>query len=501
MKAAVKKFLAFAGGLLVLLIAIVLLRTVFVTGGGSEVSGDRADAPPPLKIEDPLAAAKRLSGAIRFRTISIENAPTRAAEFAGLHRYLKETFPLTHRALERTVIAEHSLLYTWRGSAPESAGLKPIMILAHQDVVPVGLDQEWTHPPFSGTIADGFIWGRGTIDMKATLVANFEAIEALLKEGFVPERTIYLGLGHDEEKTGIHGAGSIAQYFRERDVRFDFIQDEGLIIADGLIPGMTRPVALVGIAQKGEGSLELSVLGESGHSSMPPPRTTVGILSTALSRIEANPMPASIEGPGQSMFESLLSEMGFVNRMIFANLWLFRPVVNSIMQQKPQTNAAVRTTLAVTMMRGSNKDNILPARAVAVVNMRIHPRDSIAGVIEHIKRVIDDERVQIRVMEGAQEPSRVSPVASKRFAMYRRSIHQVFPDIASAPGLFIAIADSRHFKDLSENIYRFQPVLMTSEDLPRIHGVNERVSLDGYVRFIQFYAQLIRNGGQADNSP
>ncbi len=494
MKQSLKKTLALAGVLPGVLAAIVVLRAVFV---GADRAADIAGpdgAPALLQVDDPDAAAERLAGAIRIKTISIENAPFRAAEFAQLRDHLERNFPLAHRALERQTIAEHSLLYTWRGSAEDATNLKPILILAHQDVVPVGIDQQWEQPPFRGTVVDGYIWGRGTLDMKAGLVGVFEAIERLLAQGYRPERTIYLALGHDEERTGLEGAGAIAQYFRERGVSFDMIQDEGMIIADGLVPGVTRNAALIGIAQKGEGSLELTVSGDSGHSSMPPRHTTVGILASAISRIEANPMPASLSGPTELLFESLAGEMGFGNRLIFANLWLFSPLVRSIMEGKNQTNASIRTTLAATMARGSAKDNILPARAVGVVNMRIHPRDSIADVVEHVTRVVDDERVRIRVMEGAQEPSRVSPVDSEQYALYRRSIHEVFPDVASAPALFIAIADSRHFKDLSKNIYRFQPMVMKSEDLARIHGVNERISIDAYTRYIQFYGQLIRNG-------
>ena len=451
MKQSLKKILAVAGGLIGVLAAIVVLRAVFAGGDRPADIASPAGAPALLQVGDPEAAAERLAGAIRIKTISIENAPYRAAEFAQLRDHLERNFPLAHRALERQTIAEHSLLYTWRGSGEDAAGgsLKPILILAHQDVVPVGIDQQWEQPPYSGALVDGYIWGRGTLDMKAGLVGVFEAIERLLAQGYRPERTIHLALGHDEERTGLDGAGAIAQYFRERGVSFELIQDEGMIIADGLVPGVSRNAALIGIAQKGEGSLELTVAGESGHSSMPPPHTTVGILASAISRIEANPMPASLSGPTELLFESLAGEMGFGNRLIFANLWLFSPLVRSIMENKNQTNASIRTTLAATMARGSAKDNILPARAVGVVNMRIHPRDSIADVVAHVTRVVDDERVQIRVMEGAQEPSRVSPVDSEQYALYRRSIHEVFPDVASAPALFIAIADSRHFKDLS----------------------------------------------------
>lgn len=508
MKSIVKKIFAGFAAVILLLLIVVLFRAILAGGAGDSGAVGAEPAIPLLKFEDARAPAERLAGAIRIKTVSIEGAPTRAGEFARLHAYLESTFPLTHRILERQIIADHSLLYTWRGKNQADDGAsaagehKPILFLAHQDVVPVGLDQEWQYPAFSGTIADGYVWGRGTLDVKGGLVALFEAIEALLAQGYEPDRTIYLGLGHDEERNGLEGAGNIAEYFRERKITFDFIQDEGMIIADGMVPGVRRPVALIGVAQKGEGSLELTVVGESGHSSMPPPQTTVGILSTAISRIEANPMPASVGGPAQMLFESVSSDMGFGNRLVFANLWLFSPIVKSIMESKAQTNASVRTTLAATMFRGSNKNNILPARSVAVINMRIHPRDSIAGVVEHVTRVIDDERVQITVQPGSQEPSTVSSPKSEHYTTFRRSIQEVFPESVVAPALFVAISDTRHFKDLSENIYRFQPLTMNSEDLSRIHGVNERISIDAYVRYVQFYGQLIRNssGHQAPRS-
>ncbi|MEQ9365940.1 MAG: M20 family peptidase, partial [Leptospirales bacterium] len=507
MKTKLKKIFAGLGGAGLLLLTIVVLRAA-LAGGAFNQAGDEGTAgptPPLLHFDDPKSPAERLAGAIRIKTVSIEGAPTRAAEFARLHAYLAATFPRTHRALKRESIGEHSLLYTWeappaardsqatRGRDAGVGEAKPILILAHQDVVPVGLDQKWRYPAFSGTIAEGYIWGRGTLDVKGGLIAVFEAIETLLAQGYKPGRTIYLGLGHDEELNGLKGAAVIAEFFRERKITFDFIQDEGMIIADGIVPGVDRPVALIGVAQKGEGSLELTVAGESGHASMPPPHTTVGVLSTAISRIEANPMPASLSGPAQLLFKHLTGDMSFANRLVFANLWLLGPLVETIMTGKDQTNAAVRTTLAATMIRGSNKDNVLPARAVAVINMRIHPRDTIADVVEHVTRVVGDERVRIRVMEGAQEPSRVSSPDSPRYAVFRNSIREVFPEAAVAPALFIAISDTRHFKDLSDNIYRFQPLIMKSEDLPRIHGVDERISIEAYIRYVQFYGQLLRN--------
>jgi len=469
-------------GLLLALLVVVFLRTLLFASAQPEPPGVVA-----LHDFDEQALAERLAASLRIKTVSIENAPTRADAFFELHRHLERSFPRVHQKLEREIIAEYSLLYKWPGKKPD---LKPILLMGHQDVVPVGLE-EWEHPGFSGTIADGYIWGRGALDDKGAVLGLMEAAESLLAEGFQPERTIYFAFGHDEEIGGRSGAGAIGRLFREQAVEFEFIQDEGLAIVKGIIPGVKQPVALIGVAQKGEGSVVLTAAGDSGHSSMPPPSTTVGQISEAIVKIENSPMPAKIEGPIADMFDALGPEMNFGMRLVFANRWLFEPIVRAQLEAKNQTNAALRTTFAATMFQAGTKDNIIPYRARATVNFRIHPRDDIEKVREYIRRTIDDERIHLEVLPGARNPSPVSPVDSDRYRQFATTIREVFPEALVAPGLFIAISDTRHVQDLSENIYRFHPIVLSSEDTKRIHGVNERISIENYERYVQFFRRLM----------
>jgi carboxypeptidase PM20D1 len=456
-----------------------------------------------IAVDD--GAVGRLSEAIRLRTVSHPDPDQVDGEaFLALHRLLEEGFPRVHRALEREVLGEYSLLYTWRGT---DAHRPPILLLAHLDVVPVEskTEQAWAHPPFSGDVASGFIWGRGTLDDKGSALAILEAVESLLASGFRPDRTVLLALGHDEEVGGRRGAATIASRLRTRGDRPAFILDEGSAITRGVVPGVTPPAALVGVAEKGYLSVELTAETAGGHSSMPPPQTAIGVLCTAIHALETNPMPASLDGPVYQMFLSLAPEMPFAQRMAFANLWLFGGMVERKLSSLTGPNAVLRTTAAATMFAGGVADNVLPGRARAVVNFRIKPGDRVADVLDHVRRTVADDRVGIRPLEGTniEEPSPVSSTESEGYDLIRTTIRQVIPDAVVAPSLVVAATDTRHYQGLKSPTYRFLPVTLGPDDLRRIHGTDERIRVDDYLRSIRFYALLIRNaasgpGGGAD---
>ncbi|HMF56253.1 MAG TPA: M20/M25/M40 family metallo-hydrolase, partial [Pyrinomonadaceae bacterium] len=276
---------------------------------------------------DDGALASHLAQAIRFQTVSTSDpAQVKTEEFLNLHRFIEETYPNVHTKLTRELVADYSLLYTWKGS---DQSLKPMLLAGHQDVVPIepGTESRWTHPPFDGQIADGYVWGRGSLDDKCTMIGVLEAVEMLLREGYQPRRTIYLAFGHDEELGGPHGAPAIAELLRTRGVELESVLDEGGAITEGFIKGLSKPAALVGTGEKGFMSVQLSVETEGGHSSAPPPQTAVGIVSAAVARLEGNQMPARIDGATQAMLDYLGPEMNFPQRIALANLRLFRPLV------------------------------------------------------------------------------------------------------------------------------------------------------------------------------
>jgi carboxypeptidase PM20D1 len=441
--------------------------------------------------------AERMAAALRFRTISHQDTAAFDAEpFRGLHRHLEESFPEAHRALRREVVGGFSLLFTWTGAAPQEP---PILLLAHLDVVPAEgwAGRAWTHPPFAGTIADGYIWGRGALDDKAAVLGLLEAVDHLVADGFAPRRTVYLAFGHDEEIGGQEGATVIARQLAARGVRPEFVLDEGLAVADGVVAGVSAPVALVGIAEKGYLSLELVVESPGGHSSRPPPRTAVGILATAVDRLERHQAPAAIEGATRRLLEFAGPEMGFLNRMALANLWLFSPLVRRQLAATPETNALIRTTTAPTMLEGSVKDNVLPTRARAVVNFRIRPGDSVEGVVEHVRSTIDDERVAIAPLGmKPSEPSPEAAIDNGAFTTLQRTILEVFPGAVVAPSLVLGATDSRHYAGLTPNVYRFLPFRFVAEDYTRVHGIDERIAVADYERAVQFYMRLIRNAAR-----
>lgn len=473
---------------LALLVSVVLIRTVRLTSKQVQVD-------PAINVTvDGQEVAEHLAHALQFQTISHQDsAQLEGEEFIGLHEYLEQTFPRVHSTLTKEVVGDYSLIYTWKGRAE---GLKPILLTAHMDVVPVesGTEGDWTYPPFEGRITEGYIWGRGAMDDKVAVLGILEAVEMLLKEGSQPQRTIYLAFGHDEEIGGQRGATQITDFLHSSGVDLEYVLDEGLCITDGIVPNISRPVALVGIAEKGYVSIELTVESEGGHSSMPPQHTAVGILSTAIRKLERNQLPVRIEEPTRQMFSNLAPEMPFAMRMVFANFWLFGGLVKSQLAASPATNATIRTTTAATMFEGSVKENILPTKARAVVNFRILSGDSITSVIEHVRQTIDDPRVQIRPLEGIRsEPSSVSDTDSASFEALKRTIRQVFPEVVVAPGLVLGATDCRHYAELSNNIYRFSPIWVGPKDLDRVHGTNERISIENYEQIVRFYIELIRN--------
>ncbi|MFL5386422.1 MAG: M20 family peptidase [Longimicrobiaceae bacterium] len=471
----------------VLLVAVALVRT-------ARFRPTEALVPPAPAVAIPDGAAERLAGSLRIRTISHETpAAFDAAAFQALHTYLQAQFPRVHAQLRREAVATHSLLYTWPGSDPS---LKPVLLMGHLDVVPVepGTERNWQVEPFGGRIADGFVWGRGAIDNKSAVVGMLEAVEMLLGEGYRPARTVYLAYGHDEEVGGTRGARQIAALLKSRGVELEMVLDEGGVIGDGVLPGISRPTALVGIAEKGFVSIELTTRAAGGHSSLPPRESAIGILGAAIARLEQNQMPARLEGPTRQLFERVGPHFPFAQRAVFANLWATRPLVMDRLEESPTTNAMVRTTTATTIFRAGTKENVLASHARTVVNFRILPGDSVRGVLDHVRRVVADPRVEARIASGfTAEPSAVSSTASGSFRTLERTIRSVAPDVTVAPYLVVVVADARYFQDLSRNIFRFLPLRLTSEDLKRIHGTNERLAVRDYEQAVRIYRQLILN--------
>lgn len=447
-------------------------------------------AKPGAKV-DAQAAAQRLSRAVQLRTVWTPKDDNGDA-FEALHQHLAHSFPAMHAKLTHQRVGRHALLYTWTGSDPHAA---PIALLAHQDVVPIapGTEGDWQAPPFSGALKDGFVWGRGAWDDKGSLMAIMEAVEMLAQSGFQPRQTIYLALGADEEVGGEDGALRIAQLFKQQGVRLRFVLDEGLLITHGLVPGVDKPVALIGMAEKGYLTLKLTAKGQPGHTSMPPARSAIGLLGEAITKVEAQQMPAHLTGLPQQMFESVAPEVGGVKRWILSNLWLTEPLLRGQLEKIPSANAMLRTTAVATVFQAGERENMLPGVASASINFRLLPGDSSDKVQAHVSQVLAGTDIRIERQPQVTEPSAVSSTDTPAYRMLAKSLRELQPDVVVAPGLLVGGTDSRHFAGVSEAIFRFTPVHAAQKDLSRFHGTNERISVANYVEMIQFYERLLRN--------
>ncbi|XP_070695495.1 N-fatty-acyl-amino acid synthase/hydrolase PM20D1.2 [Pempheris klunzingeri] len=435
-----------------------------------------------------------LKEAVRIPTVSFSETESNTTALLGFDRLLRKAFPTVFSSslVHHELVANYSHLFRVQGSQPD---LVPYMLLAHIDVVPASEADGWEAPPFSAKEIDGFIYGRGTIDDKSSLMGILQALEYLLIKGYVPRRGFYIGLGHDEEVSGYKGAMNIVHVLKQRGVQLSFVMDEGLAVLDGVISGLEGPAALIGISEKGLATVKLSVSMVPSHSSMPPSETCIGILAGAVKRLEENPMPRLFgRGPERGTFEHLAHKFSLPLKFIMSNFWLFSPLLGRVLERKPDTNAFVRTTTAVTMFNAGVKVNVIPSLAEAYVNLRIHSSQSLQEVVDLIHSTVGDQRVKIELVDGF-DPLPVSSADEKAFGfqIIKKTVLDMFPTVTVAPGICIGNTDSRHFKDLTGDIYRFAPIWFKPGDAQRFHGINERISKKNYEEVIAFYFSLIQN--------
>ena len=445
--------------------------------------------------------AEHLGRAVRFRTVTISSKSPQTdpqySEFVAFVTFLKEEFPRASSGLEWEQLGNFALLLTW-ASLPLERNLPPLLFYAHYDVVPAGDESTWTRPPFSGLVENGYIWGRGTLDDKNTLMALMETVESLLEDGFRPMRTLYFAFGGDEEALGELGAGTIARTLADRGVRLACVFDEGSVISDGIVPFVSKPVAMIGLAEKGFANIEVTVTGRPGHSSMPGRGTAAGALSTAIAAIEKNRFPPRLTPVVARFFASVApyarGHLGIALRLL-KPLWLF---LRGALTADESVDALLRTTQAVTIIRSGEVSNVIPSEARAVVNIRLLPGDTTTDALAHVKRVAHKAissgfSLHVDFLPNAtlSEPvpeGRIDPVL---WQALKNSILLVEPRALVTPFLVIGATDSRHFARLTDAIVRFMPVMMTAQDLARIHGVDERISLEEYGRMIAYDRNVI----------
>ena len=462
------------------------------------------DEPIPLAEIDGEEVARHIGLAIQLKTISnTDPAKVDPLPFEGLRNLLQVLYPQVDDHLTREVINGGGLLYTWQGTEPD---LDPIALAAHQDVVPANeaADSGWTHPPFAGEIADGYVWGRGALDCKGSLISIMEAVNNLIRDGFAPRRTVYLLFGHDEECSGTHGAVALADILEARGVRLALLLDEGGSVTTSTLPGIESPVAMIGVTEKGHLSLKLKATTKPGHASTPSTPTAIGALSLAIATLENNPFPQHLDMV-EFMMSFVSAELPFMDRLMLANTWLFGGAVKRKLSQNPSTDANTRTTIAPTILRAGSAENVLPATAEALINLRIFPGETVRETYERIYDLVADQTLEVlpahgETLEGDHtwEPTEISDIDSPQFRLLTRLAQSAYPEALVAPFMMNGATDSRHYSKLSHFIFRFSPILLSQEDQDTVHGVNERLSFENAARMVSFMQALIRTASQSD---
>ena len=483
-----KRVLLGAAAAVALVVAVVLVRTALVATPPPLVT-----SPPPISVNS-MDVAKHLAAAIRFKTISYGDGvheDQKNMQLDALRAWMEQTYPAFHHAATREIIGK-SLLFTWKG---RNQSAKPILLMAHMDVVPIvpGTAKDWSHDAFSGDIADGFVWGRGAIDDKGCLITLLDAAERLAQSGFRPERTIMFAFGQDEEVGGGKGNGKIAQILAARHIHFAWVLDEGGAIFNEPFPGVQQPVAYVAVAEKGYLTLELVAHGTGGHSSRPTHDLAIARLSEAVLKVINHPFASGIDDVQREQFTVLAPYLPFFQKMMLANLWLTGPILSNMLEGSPETAAMMHTTIAPTMISGGIKDNVLPPQATATINFRLHQRDTVQSVIEHVRKAINDPLVDVRASSEMRDASKVSDLHDDNGKFVVAAIRDSFNGIPVAPVVSTAATDSRRYLPIADDVFRLDPFHMGPDDMSRVHGTNERLAIGDIGPAVAFYMRLMQN--------
>ena len=433
------------------------------------------------------AAVSNLQQLVRCKTVSnVDPSLEDDAEFEKLIALLPELYPEICSACTFTRFPDRGLLFHWKGKRSD----KPAVMMAHYDVVPVQ-EELWEKPPFAGVLEDGVLWGRGTLDTKVTLNGALSAANYLVKQGFTPEQDIYFAFSGGEEVNG-KGAENIVDYFVEQGIVPELVVDEGGAVVENVFPGVNVPCGMIGIAEKGMINVRYTVRSSGGHASAPLPKSPVTDLAKACRKIVDNPFPMHLTPPVAGLFDTLGRRSTFVYKLIFANLWCFKPILNLIcISSGGEMNALVRTTTAFTQMEGSSARNVIPAKASMVSNMRLNPQDNVESAVEYLRKTVNDPNVEIEVLES-NEPSRISQVDCDSYRKVAAAVSATWDGCITSPYLMVQCSDSRHYGRISDKVYRFSAMDLTKEERGTIHGNNERIRVETIHRSVEFYIRLLQ---------
>lgn len=439
---------------------------------------------------DETRAIENLRTLIRIPTIShLDEGETDWSQFVTFRETLARLYPKTHATLELELVDGHSMLFRWVGATPDD----PAVLMAHYDVVYAD-DEGWDHPAFAAELVgegdEQLVWGRGTLDDKGSLVSVIEAIETMIAAGFTPAHDIYLSFGHNEETAG-SGAEVVVDLLESRGIHPALVIDEGGAVVEGIFPGVTSPIAVVGVSEKGILSLRLTVDQQGGHASTPPRMAATVRLARALVRLNSKPFRKSFVATNLDMIRTLGAHARQPLKWVFTNLWLTKlPLLGLFARLSDETNAMVRTTQAVTQLSGAQAANALAERAEAVVNIRIAIDSSVAEATEHVRRAIRDGSVMIEALHP-NEPSPVSPTTGRAWDLVKETIEKIFAGTIVTPYVMLGASDSRHFTRISDHVYRFSPFEMSTQERGTLHAKNERIRVATFLKGVGFYTRLL----------
>ncbi len=467
--------------LLVGLIAILLVRTFnFKPLQRTEIIDEEVNF-------DKEKAVETLRGLVRFKTVSYEKSELEdEKEFKKLIKALPKFYPNVFKKCTLKLSSERGLLFLWEGKSHTA----PTVLMAHYDVVPIN-ESGWDKDPFAAELVDGIVWGRGTLDTKTTMNGILSAAEALIKDGFVPENDIYFAFSGNEEINGL-GAVKIVDYFEENKIEPALVLDEGGAVVEGVFPGVTAPCGLIGIAEKGILNVEYTAVSNGGHASSPMPNSPIPRLAEACCKIEENPFKMHLTKPVKEMFDTLGRHSTFLYRMIFANLWLFTPVIDLLSTIKGgELNAILRTTVAFTKTTSGDALNVIPPKATLVSNLRLNPYDTMESALENLKKTVDDDNIEITSL-GGMNPSRISQTDCEAWDKVATAVASTWKECIVSPYLMVQCSDSRHYGRISDKVYRFSAMALSSEERATIHGNNERIPVETIHKAVEFYIRFIK---------
>jgi carboxypeptidase PM20D1 len=482
-----KRIVIGIGAILAVLLVFMVARTLMVPAPAVEA------AAPPIAFDSNIVA-RHLSEAVKFQTISFGDGvkeKEKAVALNDMRLWMEQTYPYFHEAAGPEQFGD-SLLFTWIGKNPN---LPPVLLMAHLDVVPVvpGTEKDWTHAPFSGDIADGFVWGRGTLDDKGQLVSIVEAANRLAMMDFQPERTIMFAFGQDEEVGGGKGNAAIAKALAARGAHFAWVLDEGSSIMNEPYPGTRKQLAFISNAEKGFLTLELTAHGEGGHAARPSRDLALPRLSSAILNVVGKPFESDLDDIQREKLAVLAPLVSFADRFVLANLWLTKSLVLRRMESEPDSAAVLHTTISPTMMNAGIKENVIPPTARGLVNFRLHPRDTIASVTQHVKQAIADPKVDVAEREETlSEATKIVATNSPAYATIANAIRATY-GVPVAPDIMTGTTDSRHYLSIADSVLRFRPYHEEVADLARVHGTNERIAVSDLGPAVGFYMRLIQD--------